>query len=60
MKEMKIGEEIRIRCVEDRESENYSCEGCYFDTICNCATDPYCYKESRKDGKNVHYELVED
>ena len=55
MKELAIGEELRIRCVE---TKNISyCEKCFFfDDDFNC-DGRYCI---RKDGKHVYFELVEN
>jgi len=61
MKELKIGEEIRIRCVED-DYDEVKCDGCCFydgehypvDCIGQCAAD------YRTDHKSVHFEIVED
>jgi len=62
MKELKIGEEIRIRCVEGDIDDNFSrCEFCCFNNeraqLCDSAA---CCDYQREDGKNVHFEIVED
>mgnify|MGYP003346125724 CR=1 FL=1 len=62
MKELAIGEEIRIRCVEGTV---HNCQDCIFlenallADLVNCSLIP-CRETERKDGKNVHFELVED
>lgn len=62
MKELAIGEEIRIRCVEDTNDMLTPCSDCIFIQI-DCPAllgGSPCNKLARKDGKNVHFELVED
>ena len=72
MKELAIGEEIRIRCVEDkpaptirRKNHNRSvknirrCDKCIFVGYNNCYLMS-CGADDRSDGKDVHFELVED
>lgn len=54
MKELAIGEEIRIRCVKGSR-----CSDCMFKDYDNCGDIP-CTKNEREDGKNVHFEIVED
>ena len=56
MKELAIGEEIRIRCVEDNDG---SCNKCFFRDMHIC-DGKFCCLVGREDGKNVHLELVED
>lgn len=52
MKEFKIGEEIRIRCVEGG-----SCSNCIFHDY-DCY-DMHCTEDEREDKKDVHFEIVE-
>lgn len=57
MKELKIGEEFRIRCVEDK---GQNCSRCVFNLYgmdCNLVA---CQGFVRDDGKDVCYELVEE
>lgn len=56
MKELAIGEELRIRCVEDKT--NNGCAECFFLNY-ECDSIP-CTESNRKNGKNVHFELVEN
>lgn len=60
MKELAIGEilTIRIKCVEDR-GLGPGCQTCvakYYDLCYKMV----CSRNHRKDGKNVHFELVEE
>lgn len=57
MMELKAGEELHIRCVEDF-THSPQCTKCCFYQRC----DPirtHCQSFVRTDGKNVHYEVVE-
>lgn len=54
MKELKIGEEIRIRCVEGEGCEKCICEKMNID----CPT--LCSQYHRTDHKDVHFEIVEN
>lgn len=56
MKELAIGEELRIRCVEDKDK---SCSRCYFKDSQMCDWIK-CDGIERTDGKGVHFELVEE
>lgn len=58
MKELKVGEEVRIRCVEDYRRIP-ECPKCCFYHECN-PLKTRCQSYARKDGKNVHFELVEE
>lgn len=60
MKELAIGEEIRIRCVEDNHNSYGRCKGCIFSTEDDCSVSTPCAASHRTDGKNVHFELAED
>lgn len=54
-KDLKIGDEIRIKCVED--DDMCCCYECVFAKNCNeNLADPICH--FRTDGKPVHFELV--
>lgn len=56
MKELKIGEEIRIKCVEGRD-----CTKCLFNTIVGrCSVFAKCLDVQRTDHKDVCFEIVED
>ena len=57
MIELKVGEEIRIRCIEDF-TRIPECTKCCFYQQCN-AIVTHCQSFARTDGKNVHYEVVE-
>jgi len=61
MKELKIGEEIRIRCMEDG-TKSMNCGKCCFAEAGSdfCLNNMLCYKTGRADHKNVHFEIVED
>lgn len=56
MKELKVGEELRIRCVEDTD---ISCSQCYLKDSQMCDWIK-CADIERTDCKNVHFELVEE
>ena len=58
MKELKVGEEVRIRCVEDY-SRIPECPKCCFYHECR-PLEMRCQSYARTDGKNVHFELVEE
>ena len=61
MIELAIGEEtiIRIKCVED-DVKHYGCQSCCFSMDGNMCRNMNCASEGRTDGKNVHFEIVED
>lgn len=60
MKELAIGEEIRIRCVEDRGVP--TCKRCIFIDFSGMGRcrEMLCSGVFRTDKKDVHYEIVED
>lgn len=59
MKEFKIGEEIRIRCVKSNTPE--CCANCVFNLYAggNCGTVA-CDSSEREDKKYVYFELVKE
>ena len=57
MKELKIGEEYRIRCVEDK---GQNCSRCVFNLYDGICDQVKCWAKERGDGKDVYYELVEE
>lgn len=57
MKELKIGEEYRIRCVEDK---GQNCSRCVVNLYGGDCGPVKCWAEEREDGKDVYFELVED
>lgn len=58
--ELAIGEQIRIRCVENTQGiEGCLCK-CYFLGKEGCKSPYSCSGSKRKDGKNVYFELMED
>lgn len=60
MRELAIGEEVRIRCVEDNKYGR-GCTQCIFsDQRFACKPSINCNALHRSDKKNVHFELVED
>lgn len=60
MKELKIGEEIRIRCVKSNSVRPIpDCNKCCFYGVCD-TTVMKCQEWKRSDGNNVHFEIVED
>lgn len=59
MKELAIGEEIRIRCVGDGDLRIPNCYRCCFYGKCD-TTLMKCQSFSRQDRRNVHFEIVED
>lgn len=54
--EYKIGEEIRIRCVEDKGEGCDKC--CFYERFQFCLL--MCQANERKDKKNIHFEIMED
>lgn len=56
MKELKLGENLLIKCVEDHDRVG-GCTECVFlgfDAMCVRLA---CYDYNRTDGKNVHFEM---
>lgn len=60
-KELKIGDEIRIKCIEDN-SGNPCLNCCFLNMDCDefKAAFGSCCDCNRTDGKNVHFEFVEE
>lgn len=53
--EPRVGEVLRIMCVEDDGSYDESCAKCFFNCDCDLIV---CSPEFRRDGKSVHFECV--
>lgn len=57
-REYKIGEEFRVRCVEDRDKKE-GCDNCCFAGMFNDCQIA-CVGIFRSDKKNVHFEIVNE
>lgn len=57
MKEYKVGERITLEVVETNE---LSCEGCFFNTEDDCSVFKICpcFKTTRSDGKDIIFKIV--
>ena len=62
MKELAIGEEmtIRIKCVRDEVKPTVGCPQCALGEESPLCSQMNCSQYKRKDGQNVHFELVEE
>lgn len=56
MKELKLGENLLIKCVEDQDRVG-GCIGCVFNGCETMCAKLACYDVERTDGRNVHFEM---
>lgn len=56
MKELKPGQNLVIKCVEDQDTAG-GCIGCVFNGCEAMCAKLACYDVERTDGRNVHFEM---